>query len=65
MTRYEIEVNAKGNWELDNSDLLICHGVKELKETIETIKEEGVKIEKIYSVNRNFIYKDVTNRYIK
>lgn len=65
MTRYEIEVNAKGNWELDNSDLLICYGIKELKETIEIIKEEGVEIEKIYSVNGNLIYKDVTKRYIK
>lgn len=32
MTKYIIDVTCKGNWDLDNSDLLLPRGLKELKE---------------------------------
>lgn len=69
MTKYIIDVTCKGNWDLDNSDLLLPRGLKELKEVLKILEIEksrySIVIETIWACRPNGCFQDVTSRYVK
>ncbi len=68
MNRYRISLkfNERGNWEVNNSDILVCNGLKELKEALRIIKEEtNEEVDRIYKKIPHGCYEDVTKRYYK
>lgn len=51
---------------VNNSDILICDGLKELKESLRIIEEEtNEEVDRIYKDIPHGCYEDVTNRYNK